>query len=140
MVGKSESASGVEMDGIIRNAVIVAILVGFLVTLYFVFEGKEGFSALYIKPDSYSNYVVGDEVSFIYGVRCFEGRRTGYVSEIFLGDYSLRRDEFEMEPGERLWNVSFKVPEGLEFPVKVRVVLTKGGEEYDAHFWLKGRV
>ena len=128
-----------EMDKIIRNAVIAAIFIGLLVTMYFVFAGKETFSALYIKPDSYSNYVENDSVSFVYGVRCFEGRRTRYTSEIFLGDHSLGKNEFEMDSGEKEWNVSFRIPDGTEFPVKVRVVLTKDNESYDTHFWLRGR-
>jgi len=127
------------IDGIIRNAVIISCIIGFLVAMYFVFAEKESFSVLYIKPDSYSNYVRGNEVSFIYGVKCFENKKTRYVVEIFLGDVLVGRNEFEMENGEREWNVSFKIPENLEFPTKVRVVLRWNNQSMDSYFWLRGR-
>jgi len=128
-----------EMNRVILIAVIVSIVVGLIITLYFVFGVKETFSALYIRPDSYSNYVVNNTVSFIYGVRCFEGKNTRYIVDIFLGNISVGRNTFEMGSGQREWAVSVNVPEYVRFPVKVRVELRSPTDTYDTYFWLRGR-
>ena len=130
-----------EIDRIIIIGIFVSILIGLLVTLYFILAIREPFSVLYIKPDSYSNYIVNNTVSFIYGVRCLEGKKTRYTAEIFLGDIPIGNNTFEMDGGEKEWVVSADLPADIDtrLPVKVKVVLRGPTNVYDVHFWLKGR-
>lgn len=138
---ESESKAGEgELDKIIGKAIILACILGLIVTLWLVMAiREESFSALYLRPESYSNYVEGNEVSFAYGVRCFENQKTRYELEIFLGDELVDKKEFEMEKGENEWTETIDIPNEIEFPVKVRLVLKANDEVYDTHFWLKGR-
>ena len=56
-----------------------------------------------------------------------------------MGDWKKRRS-FGLKSGEkREEEVSLRIPEQMEFPAKVRLVLEANGREYDVHFWLKGR-
>ncbi len=129
-----------ETDDLMFKAVVAAIITGLLVTAYFLFMVKEPYSALYIKPDSYNNYVVNDTISFIYGVRCFEGEETRYRAEIYLNNVSIGENTFSIKPGrEKEWQVSTDYPPYMEFPVKVRVELTSPTNSYETHYWLKGR-
>ena len=64
-----------DIEKIMGAAVLLSILIGLIVTLYFVFAVKEPFTAIYLKPDSYTNYAVNNTLSFIYGIRCFEGKK-----------------------------------------------------------------
>ena len=129
-----------ELDKIIGKAIILACILGLIVTLGLVMAIKEeSFSALYLRPESYSNYVEGNEVSFVYGVRCFENQKTRYALEIFLGDELVDKKEFEMEKGENEWAETIDIPNDIEFPIKVRLVLRANDEVSDTHFWLKGR-
>ena len=140
----SEEAAGkessTEMDDLMFKAVIAAIIIGALVTAYFIFEVKESYSALYIKPDSYSNYVVNNSISFIYGVKCSEGEETSYTAEIYLNNASIGENTFTLEPGkEKEWQVSTDYPSYMQFPVKVKVELASPENTYETHYWLKGR-
>lgn len=129
-----------EMDDLMFKAVVAAIIIGLLVTAYFIFGVKEPYSALYIKPDSYNNYVVNDTIAFIYGVRCFEGEETRYTAEIYLNNASIGENTFTIQPGkEKEWQVSTDYPDYMQFPVKVRVELASPTNTYETHYWLKGR-
>ncbi len=128
------------MEKIIGKTVLAAIIIGLIVTSYFILQGGETFSALYIKPDSYNNYINGSYASFTYGVGCYEGKPTDYTTDIFLGEESIGKNQFRMSSGEKEWNVGFNVPDNIEFPVKVKVVLTTEDTEYETHYWLKGRI
>ena len=133
-----EDDSNPEWDKIIRNAVILACFVGIIVSAYFISQGEEHFSALYIK--SYSNYVNGSSVSLVYGVRCFEGENIKYDIEIFLNDLPMYETQFEIDGGSLEREVEIGVPGDTVFPSKVSIILTKGNDTYDTHFWLNGRV
>jgi len=139
VIKEREKEPDKDMDDLMFKAVVAAIIVGLLVTGYFVFAVKESYSALYIKPDSYSNYVVNNTISFIYGVRCFEGEDTTYTAEIYLNNASIGENTFTLEPGkEKEWQVSTDIPGYMQYPVKVRVQLESPQKTYETHYWLKG--
>ena len=54
----------------IRIAIVIAIIFGICIAVgIFVLEIRtERFSAIYINPDTYSNYPVHGMVSFVYGL------------------------------------------------------------------------
>jgi len=100
---------------------------------------QESYSALYIYPDSYSNYVeAGDTVSFVYGVKSFEIKQTKYNLQIYLGNELKDKKEFWLNSGEtREETETITLPEEVRFPIKVKLVLEANGRTYDVHFWLK---
>ncbi len=128
------------MEEIIKKSVLAAIFLGFLVTAYLIVEGGEPFSALYIKPESYQNYINDSEASFIYGVFCYEGKPTDYMTEIFLDNESIGANSFMMSEGNREWQMNFPLPQNTSFPVKVTVVLKTEDTVYETHYWIKGKL
>ena len=127
-----------DASNMLRNAIILSCIVATIVAVALIVEqGKGSYSALYIDPDSYSNYVNGTEVFFTYGVQCFEAGKTKYLLEIFLEDKVVAAKTFEMISGEKKWNQTIQVSEDTQFPVKVKLILTANDKEYETHFWLK---
>ena len=129
-----------EMDRLIEKTIILAIILGVLVAAYLIWAAsQESYSALYIYPDSYTNYVeAGDTISFVYGVQSFETERTRYVLQLYVGSELRDIKEFWLDRGvthEETQTVT--LPEELTFPVKVRLTLEANGRSYDVHFWLK---
>jgi hypothetical protein len=136
-----QAAKDKPSDEIIGKAAVAAIVIGVLVTIVLVLEaGNDSYSSLYLKPDSYSNYITGKTVSFTYGVQCFETKRTDYDLSVFLNETQVAQKQFSIESkGKSLEdNISFEVPGNTVFPVKVSILLTANGKTYSTHFWLKG--
>lgn len=129
-----------EMDVLIKRTMVIACVIGVAVAAYLIWATyQESYSALYLRPESYSNYVhAGDDVSFVYGVQCFENKPTKYDLKIFLGNKLVKEREFELKRGEvHEEQETIHVPEDTTFPTKVRLVLEANGRTYDVHFWLK---
>lgn len=133
--------SSSEMEKLMRNAIIISCFLGIFIASYLIwYHFRESYSALYLIPESYTNYVEGDTISFVYGVKSYETKRTKYNLKIYLGGRLEEEKVFWLESGEkREEEVSLRIPEQMEFPAKVRLVLEANGREYDVHFWLKGR-
>jgi hypothetical protein len=139
---KNRKAEG-EPDGLVWKAALAAIVIGLAVTAYLVAEtGSESYSALYLRPDSYSNYLNASGVSFIYGVQCFENAPADYDLKVYLGETLVTEKRFSIEGRGRTLEdtISFEVPAGLSFPAKVSLVLAANGKSYSVHYWLKGRI
>jgi uncharacterized membrane protein len=130
-----------ELDKIIWIAAIAAIFLGIIVTAYLVLETKkESYSALYLKPDSYQNYINGNTVSFTYGVTSYETARTAYDLRVFLGENQVTGKQFTLEPGQAAEDtISFEIPQNASFPQKILLNMSANNQEYSVHFWVKGR-
>lgn len=129
-----------EMDRLIEKTIILACVIGVVVAAYLIWaSSQESYSALYIYPDSYSNYVeAGDTISFIYGVQSFETKRTKYELQMYLRNELIDEKEFWLESGEiHEEKEMMTLPEEITFPIKVRLMLEANGQSYDVHFWLK---
>ena len=129
-----------EMDRLIKITVILACIIGAIVAAFLIWVSfQESYSALYIYPDSYSNYVrPGDTVSFVYGVKSFETKETKYNLRIYLGNELKKEKEFWLKSGETREETEMIVlPVNVTFPVEVKLVLEANGRKYDVHFWLK---
>jgi len=84
-------------DDIVWKAAVAAIAAGVVVTAFLVYvAGTESYSALYLKPDSYSNYVDGNIVSFVYGVQCFETKETSYNLAVYLNETRVAAKDFSI--------------------------------------------
>ncbi|MDD5111468.1 MAG: hypothetical protein PHG85_02885 [Candidatus Altiarchaeota archaeon] len=134
-----------------RSLELVIIIVCFLAlstTLVWVGNTKrsaDSFSAIYIKPGSYSGIVEKNMVSFTYGVMCFEQRETKYSLETYLNGELAGKEDFELCTGEKLLlnriedEERLKIPEDVKFPAKVSLILRTRERSYETFFWLTGR-
>jgi hypothetical protein len=131
-----------DMEDIVSRAAVIAIAIGALVTIFLVLEtSKESYSALYIKPGSYSNYMEDNKVSFTYGVQCFENARTQYTLQVLVNDNLITEKEFALDGRGKTVedDVSFDLPPGTGLPAKVSVALNANNQNYETHYWIKGR-
>ncbi|NOZ58315.1 MAG: hypothetical protein GXO66_01860 [Euryarchaeota archaeon] len=139
----SSEAENAEFWRIIKWSIVIAVLVGVAVEAYLIYVLKQEsrFSALYLVPGSYSNYIEDGSLSFTYGVECYEGRPTSYHLEIYLGERKIGERDFTLcNPGkkreERIELTGLRG--GMPFPVKLRLVLTSERGTNEVHFWVKG--
>ncbi len=126
---------------IIKIIAIVCIIGMALMTGMIYYAGHESYSGIYISPGSYSNYVENNTISFTYGVKSFETNDTEYKLNVFLGDGLIKKKEFRLNAGEKLEeNMSIIVPDDIEFPAKVKIIVIMNDKEESVHFWLKGKM
>ncbi len=128
-------------DNIIGKTAIAAIAVGLLATVLLAADTvSDSYTSFYLKPGSYQNYVTGSKISFTYGVKSFEKKSTGYDVKVFLGKSQAMEKEFSLaDGGIKEETLSFDVPKDQAFPLKVTVLLNNGKENYEVHYWLKGK-
>jgi len=129
-----------EMDRLIEKTIIIAIILGVVVAAYLIWvASQESYSALYLYPDSYTNYVeAGETISFVYGVQSFETERTRYILLIYVGNELRDTKEFWLDrEAIHEETQTITLPEEIDFPLKVQLLLEANGNSYDVHFWLK---
>jgi len=127
----------------LRWSILAAVVVGALAGVYLAYKlGQESvFSALYLVPGSYSNYIEGGRIAFTYGVECYQLKPTRYHLDILLGDRKISERDFVLCSPERKREERVEITGirgALSFPVKLRLVLTYGNRAEEVHFWIKG--
>jgi hypothetical protein len=130
-----------DKDNLIGKAAIAAIAVGLLVTILLAADTvNDSYSSLYLKPDSYQNYITKSRISFTYGVKSFEKKKTDYDIKVFLGKNQVMEKGFTLyETGMKEETLSFDLPGNTAFPLKVTILLNNGKENYEVHYWIKGK-
>ncbi|MBO8183021.1 MAG: hypothetical protein H0Z28_09555 [Archaeoglobus sp.] len=132
-----------EIENIMFKAAIIAMIAGVIVAAYLIWlNSQESYSALYIYPESYSNYINKSElpkdVLFTYGIKSYETSDKIYHISIFLGNKLVKYKEVKIKRGETFEeNESVTVYPNTTFPVKVKIVAEVNGVTYEVHFWLK---
>jgi len=134
-------------DASIEYAIIVALVICIALSLIYVGvtkREKETFSVLYLKPDSYSNYVRDNTVTFTYGVECYEKFPTDYQLTYYLGNKTLDKEAFSlckegpMSIRKMEKKKTLNIPSDTKYPVKLRIVLKSWDKEYENVIWLRG--
>jgi hypothetical protein len=127
-----------ERTDIIAYAVILAIVIGILTSVFFIIVNKESYSALYIIPNTTIFDATDNSVFFGYGVRSFETGRTDYELNIYSAAVRVNNKQFSLNNGEILEErVKIILPPGTQFPDKISLQLNTGKALEEVHFWLK---
>lgn len=132
-----------ETEKIMFRSAMIAMVAGLIVVGYLIWLSyQESYSALYIYPGSYSNYVnlseLPKEVSFVYGIKSYEREDKVYHVKIYLGDSLVKSKEVFLRSGETFEEREYvTVPKSVKLPIKVKVVAEVDGVTYEVHFWLK---
>jgi len=130
--------SGDSFYPLIKIAMIISVLLAVVVMGYIYLIDDDKYSALYLVPESYSGYLSADNISFVYGVSCFEGKKTTYNLKIYYDNSILKTDSIELNDKESVEKKEIiRLPENVEFPAKVSLVLENNGNRENVHFWLK---
>ena len=131
----------------VEYAIIISLILCIAISLVYVGlskREKETFSALYIKPDSYSNYVKDNTFSLVYGVECYEKYPTEYPVMFYLGDRLIDNDKLELcNAGPRsirkMENKKvLNIPSDTKYPVRLRIILKSYDREYENIIWIRG--
>ena len=82
----------------IKIAIVVAIVIGIcLACAIIIFDVRtERFSAVYVNPDTYSNYPENGTISFTYGINSNELEKTGYTIYIRAGNTLVETKQIEL--------------------------------------------
>jgi hypothetical protein len=126
-------------SGMVKKAVIAACVLAVAAEAYLVWAtgSGENYTSLYLTPGSYSNYLDGNTVKFTYGIQQF-GRPSGkYLLSVYMGDSLVTTRDLRQRTGTN--EVLIQVPETINFPAQVRLVLDTDYGQNEVHFWLKGR-
>jgi len=123
----------------VKNAVIISCIIGVLAAAYLVYETSRGenYAALYLIPDSYSNYMDGNNVNFTYGITQYGRRSDKYILSVYMGDQLIATRDLKQKIGVN--EVVLKVPEDVKLPAAVKLVLETDHGTTEVHFWIKGR-
>jgi uncharacterized membrane protein len=107
-----------------KIAIVIAIVIGICLAVgIIIFEIRtERFSAIYINPDTYSNYPENGTVSFVYGINSNELSRTNYTIYIRVGTTLVDTKEIQLMPNEKYEErKQIQLPEDVVYPVKISV-------------------
>lgn len=124
---------------------VVAIL--FATFVYFIYllgsAPIERYSSIYIKPDSYDNYLFGRKLDLVYGVENHENSDLTYTVEFFSDNQLLKKSEIFVEKGKfKEFQESLLFGQQIAFPLRLRVFLTKPNskdeEKQNAFIWIFG--
>jgi len=129
--------SGDSFYTITKVAMAISVVAALAVMGYIYLLNDDTYSALYLIPESYSGYQISDNVSFVYGVKCFEGKRTGYNVKILYDDSILKTDFIELNDKEFIEKKEIiGLPENSEYPAKISLKLENNDNIEYVHFWL----
>ena len=132
-----------DSDSIIQKTAALAMVIGGIVAAILIWSSlQESYSAVYIYPDSYSNYIniseLPKEITFRYGITNHETKDEDYEIGIFLNDVLVKSKKVTIKRGGSFEEFeSITIPENINLPAKVSVVVEVSGSTYEAHFWIR---
>ena len=121
----------------IKIAIVVAIIIGIcLACAIIIFDVRtERFSAVYINPDTYSNYPENGTISFTYGINSNELEKTSYTIYIRAGNTLVETKQIELDPKEQYEEKKvIQLPDDVVYPVKISVQYISPYENNEVFF------
>jgi hypothetical protein len=122
----------------IKIAIIIAIILGMVTSVFFMVVNKESYSAIYIIPGSIIYNSDDHTVHYAYGVKSSESGKMDYTLDTYVGAALVKTKQFSLKTGEIL-DVSDNIilPADTQYPSKISIRLTTNTETEEVHFWLK---
>ena len=117
--------------------IVIAIIIGIcLACAIIIFEVRtDRFSAIYVNPDTYSNYPETRNVSFVYGINSNELEKTSYTVYFKVGEKLVDTKQIELDPKEHYEErKAIQLPEDVVYPVKISVQYTSPYENNEVFF------
>ena len=117
--------------------IVIAIIIGIcLACAIIIFEVRtDRFSAIYVNPDTYSNYPETRNVSFVYGINSNELEKTSYTVYFKVGEKLVDTKQIELDPKEHYEErKAIQIPEDVVYPVKISVQYISPYENNEVFF------
>lgn len=123
---------------IIIIAVIIAIVLGFGTSIFFMVVAKESYSAIYIVPGSIIHNSDDNTVLYSYGVKSSETGRMDYTLDTYLNDKLIKTRQFSLNKEEILdERDKITLSPDTKYPSKISLKLKTNTATEEIHFWLK---
>jgi hypothetical protein len=122
---------------ILRIAVIIAIFLGLLTSVFFMVIERESYSALYIISGSIMHDSDNNAIIYTYGVKSSESGKMDYTLDTYLNDTLIKTRQFSLNKGEILdERDKITLPADIRYPAKISLRLTTNTATEEVHFWL----
>jgi hypothetical protein len=136
----SSQVKATENPGMIKIAIIMAIIIGLAIAIFFIVIQKESYSAIYFVPGSIAHNSEDNSVLYTYGVKSTETGKMDYTLITYVGETFYKSGTFSLNPGE-IFEERDKIalPPGTPYPVKISLKLTTSSATEEIHFWLQDK-
>jgi hypothetical protein len=122
---------------ILRIAVLIAIILGLLTSVFFMVIEKDSYSAIYIVPGSILHNS-DNTVLYQYGVKSSESGKMDYTLDTYMNDILIKTRQFSLNKGEILdERDKITLPADIQYPAKISLRLTTNTATEEVHFWLQ---
>ena len=121
----------------IKIAVIIAIILGLITSVFFLYIGKDSYSAIYLVPGSILHNPEDNVVLYVYGVTSFEYQKMDYILDTYIDDNLFKTKQFSLNNGETLEERErIVLPSNGAYPKKITLTLLTGSKSESIHFWI----
>ena len=125
-----------EMNIAIVIAIVIGIIIACAIVIYEI--RAERFSAVYINPDTYTNYPEDRLVSFVYGVSSYEKENTRYTIIIRAGNTLVETKQIELMPGKTYEERKvIQLADDAVYPVIISVQSISPNEKNEVFFRIR---
>jgi hypothetical protein len=121
----------------IKIAVIIAIVLGLVTSVFFLLIENNSYSAVYLVPGSILYDPGNNTVFYVYGVLSSESEKMDYTLDTYIDDDLAISKSFSLNKGETLEErVETPLPPGEYDQKKITLTLTTGSASESVHFWV----
>jgi hypothetical protein len=122
----------------IKVAVIIAIIIGLVTSVFFLVSEKESYSAIYFVPDSIIHNPDDHSVLYIYAVTLSDSsKKVDYIVDTYIDNSLIKTKEFSLNNGETLEErARIVLPSDGDPSKKITLVLKTGSKSESIHFWV----
>jgi hypothetical protein len=123
---------------VICIAVIIALILGMVTSVFFMVTDRDSYSAIYLVPNSIIHNSNDNTVLYMYGVKSSESGNTDYILDTYLNDKLIKTRQFSLNRGQILDEQDkITLPPDTQYPSKISLKLTTNTAKEEVHFWLK---
>jgi hypothetical protein len=122
----------------LKIAVLIAIIIGVAISVFFMVIEKDSYSVIYIIPDSIKYNSDDNIVLYTYGVKSSEAETMDYNIDTYLDDKLMKTKQFILNKGEILDETErINLPSDTKYPSKISLRLTTNKATEEVHFWIR---
>jgi hypothetical protein len=123
---------------LITIAVIITIILGMGISVFFLLINKDPYSSIYIIPNSITHNSTDNSVLYTYGVKSSESGKMDYKLDTYLNSTLIKTKQFSLNKGEILDERSgITLPTDVVYPAKISLELSTKTSQEEVHFWLE---
>jgi hypothetical protein len=123
----------------IKTAIVIAIILGVVIAIFFLVVEKESYSSIYLVPGSIILNLGDNSVLYAYGITSTENQKMDYTLDTFVGDELIATKHFSLNNGETLEEkVKTVLPSDINYPKKITLALNNSKFE-SVHFWINNQ-